>query len=364
MYRSGCFDYWPKSDLSALAIMVVISVTLHPSGLSPAEAAKAWYLRVKQRWKWCDILDEVVNVKGEPTSEFCVRLAVKRLQNKGRAAIPKSNYQNCGRRYGKDGGKYKITPAQAQKVVQFVKTWRHKRFCTCPHIRRELKLDVSDPTIARTLNRHGFYWRAVPKKTPLKPDHLVARKAFVEKYGHHTPAWWEKQVNLVLDGVTLTKAPPSLTGSQKHAAQSITHVWMKKTEKMDNNVHTHNRYGVQYGVKVPLWGGFTGGGSFALRLWTARAKMDKPEWAQHMKTLKRCLDPHPEISQSVLPHSARIAKRFEREGKGRGDKWAQPRWCSLVRSRQMDGQSGSKSGMTMKPSSSNLRNTAAMAWKW
>ena len=270
--------------------MVVIKVTLHPKGLSPDQAAKAWYLRVVQKKKWWQIQEKVKNLQGGEPSENCLRLAVRRMQKKGKAAVPQNNYANCGRRYGSDGGKYKVTPKQAQAVVAFVKKWRHKRFCTCPHIRRELKLNVSDNTVARTLNRHGFYWRAVPKKQPLTAEQLKKRKAFVLEHLDKTPAWWCQHVSLNLDGVTLTKAPACLNGRQKHAAQSISHMWMKKKEKLENKIHTYNRYGVQYGVKVPLWGGFTGSGEFALRLWTEKPKMKKPEWAKHLSSVQRCLD--------------------------------------------------------------------------
>ena len=44
------------------------------------------------------------------------------------------------------------------------------------------------------------------------------------------------------------------------------------------------------GVKVPLWGGFTGKGRFSLRLWTPRPKMTKEEWAAKVPALKRAVD--------------------------------------------------------------------------
>ena len=49
-------------------------------------------------------------------------------------------------------------------------------------------------------------------------------------------------MDLVFDGVTLTKAPQSLSKRQKHAAQAIKTMWMKKGEAMDPDVHTFNRY--------------------------------------------------------------------------------------------------------------------------
>ena len=46
-------------------------------------------------------------------------------------------------------------------------------------------------------------------------------------------------MHLVFDGVTLTKAPRKLSGRQKHAAQSIKAMWVKKGEAMDPDTHTH-----------------------------------------------------------------------------------------------------------------------------
>ena len=95
---------------------------------------------------------------------------------------------------------------------------------------------------------------------------------------------------MVLDGVTLTMPPPTLTGRQKHAAQRITSMWLRKGEAVDPDVHTFNRYGVQLGAKVPLWGGFSGGGRFTLRLWTPRPKMLKADWEAKVPALKRAVD--------------------------------------------------------------------------
>ena len=67
-------------------------------------------------------------------------------------------------------------------------------------------------------------------------------------------------------------------------------MWMKTGEANDNEVHTYNRYGVQLGTKVPLWGGFTGGGQFTLRMWTPRAKMSKVEWARRIPGVKKSID--------------------------------------------------------------------------
>ena len=64
-------------------------------------------------------------------------------------------------------------------------------------------------------------------------------------------------------------------------------MWMKKGEKFDPQFHTFNRYGVQLGEKVPLWGGFTGTGHFPLKIWSPRAKMSREEWIKMLPILRR-----------------------------------------------------------------------------
>ena len=53
-------------------------------------------------------------------------------------------------------------------------------------------------------------------------------------------------------------------------------------EALNNDLHTYNRYGVQLNRKVPLWGGFTGKGDFAFRLWSENLKLDSDIWAHHI----------------------------------------------------------------------------------
>ena len=117
-------------------------------------------------------------------------------------------------------------------------------------MRAELKLKCSVRTVARSLNRHGFTWRPVPKVTPLTEKELKAREEWVNMYIDKPKCWWTQNLNLCLDGVTLTKAPDTLTGREKHAAQAVTHMWMRQGERMDGKLHTYNRYGVQLGSKV------------------------------------------------------------------------------------------------------------------
>lgn len=253
------------------------TMTLHPKSLNPDQAAKAWLLRKKLKQKWADVASQVWDASGNRPRRRALENAVKRMATKKRReAIPKLKYANCGR-------KKLLSQTDAERVVDFVKQWRHKRFCTARYIIRELKLKVGMRTVQRTLNAAGFFWRPVPKKHKLSPGDLKKREAFFNAYGDKSAARWVANFGLVLDGVTLTLAPKPLNGKEKHAAQNIKQMWVRKGEALDNDLHCHNRYGVQLGRKVPLWGGFTGGGQFTFKFWSERPKLDKEIWAEQIE---------------------------------------------------------------------------------
>ena len=278
--------------------MVVISISMHPKGLPPMQAAKAWYLRREEEKSWSEIQQVVVDLSGQRPGIFAIRNAVERVDEMKAQGkdLPTMKYGNCGRK--KD-----LTPEEQKAIIAFVAKWRHKRFCTCSYLAQELKLKVSKRTIARTLNAHGYFWRPVPKLQGLCAKDLGKRKEFVEEYCDRPTSWWEQHMNLVLDGVTLTMAPKPLNAKEKHAAQRIMHMWTRKGEALNNDIHTHNRYGVQLGTKVPLWGGFTGRGKFTLRLWTPKAKMTKAEWERRLPVVREA------ASEATVGEGRRGVKR-------------------------------------------------------
>lgn len=256
---------------------------VHPRGLHPVEAARAHHLHAEEGLSLDSVRDKVRNMEGNRPSKKGVWAAVQRVKALEGSGVPQGNYKNCGR-------KRALTAEEEASVVDFVKQWRGKRFCTCKYIVQSMKLRVGRKTVSRVLNRHGYFWRPVPKIRGLSATELEKRKAFVEEHLHRTASWWEENMNLVIDGVTLTMAPKPLGPRQRHMAQSIKHTWMLQGETQSPDLHTFNRYGVQLGVKVPLWGGFTGRGHFTLREWTPRPKMTKLEWAQRVPALKRAVD--------------------------------------------------------------------------
>ena len=255
------------------------TATVHPKGLNPFQSAKAWMLRKKLKQPWAKIRTQLRTMSGDRPNKHAMRNAVARVQASSTkdGFSPKLNYGNCGK-------KPRLTDAQQNAIVEFVRKWRAKRFCTARYIIRELKLPCGKRTVHRVLNKAGFHWHRVSNKIKLTPEQLKKREAFVKLYIGKSQEWWVNNVGLVLDGVTLSTAPKALSAKEKHAAQSITHMWVLKGEALDNDLHTHNRYGVQLGIKVPLWGGFTGRGDFTLKLWTERPKLDKESWATYIGT--------------------------------------------------------------------------------
>ena len=102
--------------------MVKVEVVVHPQGLAPIEAAKAWHMRVVEKMKRTDIQKKVKNVKGKiPQSEHCVKNAVQRVTAAGKKGVAKTNYKNCGR-------KKALTPEETKQVVGFVKRVEEKNF--------------------------------------------------------------------------------------------------------------------------------------------------------------------------------------------------------------------------------------------
>ena len=98
--------------------MRVEVVSVHPLGLSPAEAAKAWHMRVHQKRTWADIRAAVKNVQGmTPGSNHAIENAVKRMALSGGTGIAKTGYAQSGRRYGADGGKNKLSETEEAKLV-------------------------------------------------------------------------------------------------------------------------------------------------------------------------------------------------------------------------------------------------------
>ena len=263
--------------------MVRVQVVVPPGGMHPLQACKAWLLR-EEGHSWPETQQAVCTVDGTKPKMHALRNAVARVDAQRGEDVPgQSQYHRCGR-------KAALGEDHIKEAVKFVRAWRHKRFCTCRYIIQELKLPCSSRTLARVLNANGYFWKAVSKRMRLSQTELAKRKVFVDAYINKSPSWWESNMNLVLDGVTLTMPPKTLSGREKHAAQRIGHMWLRKGEKMDSTLFTCNRYGVQLGTKVPLWGGFTGGGQFTLRLWTPRPKMLKSEWAKLVPSLKRAVD--------------------------------------------------------------------------
>ena len=180
-------------------INMIFRYTVHPKGLDPFQAAKAWHLRCHEGLQWKAVRSLVRTVSGAPPGQDALEDAVARVDaQRCTAAFKKSGvadgrYANCGRAP-------LLSTEQKQSVVAFVKRWRNKRFCTANYIIRELKLACKKKTVHRVLNEAGYHWRAVPKRGKLSPAQLAARKVFVDAHIGKPALWWRRNFGLVLDG--------------------------------------------------------------------------------------------------------------------------------------------------------------------
>ena len=143
----------PTSALASLSMLLRLSI--HPQGLTPFEAAKAWHLRHVQKLPWRAVREQVRTSDGGHPRRYAVVNAVRRIseqrhtQTFRRTGTASTAYHRCGR-------KPVLSPQQKSAIVAFVKQWRSKRFCTAAYIVQELRLSCSKKAVTRALNAAGY----------------------------------------------------------------------------------------------------------------------------------------------------------------------------------------------------------------
>ena len=94
--------------------------TVHPKGLDPFQAAKAWLLRMEQGLPWQAVRSHVRTVSGMPPGQDALEDAVARVDGQhhtaafGRSGAATTGYARCGRTP-------MLSPEQKRAVVAFVK---------------------------------------------------------------------------------------------------------------------------------------------------------------------------------------------------------------------------------------------------
>ena len=140
------------------------TIVVHPRGLDPFQAAKVWQLRKVMGLPWAKIQTMLLTVDGGRPSLKGMRAAVRRIDAQRytptfrRTGTASLAYGNCGR-------KPSLAANQKAAVIEFVKRWRHKRFCTAAYIIQELRLPCGKRTVHRVLNAGGYHWRPVSKRS-------------------------------------------------------------------------------------------------------------------------------------------------------------------------------------------------------
>ena len=106
---------------------MIFRYSVHPKGLDPFQAAKAWHLRVVQGMPWKDVRLLVRTVSGMHPGQDALEDAVARVESQRHTSAFKkrgatsTGYANCGRAP-------LLSLEQKAAVVAFVKRWRSKRF--------------------------------------------------------------------------------------------------------------------------------------------------------------------------------------------------------------------------------------------
>ena len=127
-----------------------LRLSLHPRGLNPFEAARAWHLRHVQKLPWLAIQERVRTCSGARPRRHALADAVRRISDQchsaafRRTGVATTAYARCGR-------KQLLDTQQRSAIVEFVKCWHSKRFCTAAYIVQELKLTCSKKTVIRAL---------------------------------------------------------------------------------------------------------------------------------------------------------------------------------------------------------------------
>ena len=144
-------------EFKPCSIVMLVQFSVHPKGLGPFQAAKAWHLRKVQRLSWKAVREQVRTASGERPQRWALVSAVRRIDDQHdtagfrRTGIARTAYRNCGR-------KQLLTSQQKAAIVAFVKQWRHKRFCTSAYIAQELQLSCGRKTVTRAHRKFSDGW--------------------------------------------------------------------------------------------------------------------------------------------------------------------------------------------------------------
>ena len=154
---------------------MLFSSSVHPWGLDPFQAARAWHMRAVQGMAWKEVRSLVRTVSGMRPGQDALEDAVARADTQRHTAAfkkcgaAKSGYANCGRAP-------LLTPDQKQAVVALAQqTILHRKL---HHPGAET--DLQWKTDHCVLNEAGYHWRPVTRKGKQTPAQLAARKTFVD----------------------------------------------------------------------------------------------------------------------------------------------------------------------------------------
>ena len=255
--------------------MVVVRVSRHPRGLSPAMQQRVYALRTTHGMSFQAIAPKVKNLAGGvPNWQVC-RDAYHRMCGSGLSAG--SNYQNCGR-------SAVITPEIRRWLVARLKVLRKTTVCTSAALQRELAKKKGIVVQACTVRKHlgiaGYKW--LPRTTArlYTVEERRQRKDFAEEVLQMTPQELKSKVHLSMDGVVLTIPPKGLIARRNFVRTDDKHVWRTPQEHDLPALSGHDPYAKQVPLRraLPLWGGISAA-AYATVLFHPRRKLNTDDWA-------------------------------------------------------------------------------------
>ena len=255
--------------------MVLVRVSRHPRGLSPAMQQRVYALRTVHKMSFQAIAPKVKNLAGdEPNWQVC-RDTYHRLCACGPAAC--SKYQNCGR-------SATITPEIRRWLVSRLKVLRKTTVCTSTMLQRELAKKKGVIVEASTVRRHlvaaGYKWLPRSTARTYTDEERRQRKDFAEKVLEMTPQQLKSKVHLSMDGVVLTIPPEGLIARRNFVRTDDKRVWRTPQEHDLPALSGHDPYAKQVPMRraLPLWGGISAAG-FATILFHPKRKITADDWA-------------------------------------------------------------------------------------
>lgn len=263
--------------------MVVVSESVHPRGLDFSNQRKVVVYRDVHGKSFAEIAELVRNLAGRrPSARPCCQYYHNFSTLRGRKP---SQYHNSGRR------PWALTPTVKRFLLRTLKTQRQDTVCTCRTLQaalaRERGVAVEVSTVQKFLRSEGYRWLPRGQKRKYNAAQMRQRLAFAQAVVALGPRKLRQKLSFSMDGCILPMPPTDCTERLNFLRGSETHMWRKKSERLEPSLAGQHGFGMQRTIDrcVPLWGGLSAGG-FAAVTFHQKRKLSQGEWVRALKAGK------------------------------------------------------------------------------